>query len=110
MMRWEEWVARTFLKGQFMKTSNADVKTANAVSYLRQLCRHWGHRFPVEFNDERGVIQLPSAACALQSSPETLSVRLEMPDDADQARIEKVVEEHLQRFGFRETLVFDWVR
>jgi hypothetical protein len=33
-----------------------------------------------------------------------------MPDDADQARIEKVVEEHLQRFGFRETLVFDWVR
>jgi hypothetical protein len=39
-----------------------------------------------------------------------LAVSVEIHEGADQERIEKVVEEHLQRFGFRETLVFRWTR
>jgi hypothetical protein len=93
-----------------MKVSAADVKTASAVSYMKQLCRHWAHKFPVEFNDQHGTIQLPQAACLMEASPETLAVRLEIADEADRARIEKVVEEHLQRFGFREVLSFEWIR
>jgi hypothetical protein len=93
-----------------MKISKAEVKTDKAVSYMKQLCRHWGHKFPVEFDDNHGTIQLPTAACVLEASPELLKVRLELAEDADQDRIEKVVEEHLQRFGFREQLVFAWAR
>jgi hypothetical protein len=93
-----------------MPISKADVSTANAVSYMKQLCRHWAHRFPVEFNDERGTIELPEARCVLVASPEMLAVSVEIHEGADQERIEKVVEEHLQRFGFRETLVFRWTR
>jgi hypothetical protein len=91
-----------------MKTSRAHVETANATSYLRQLCRHWAHKFPVEFNDEHGSIQLPQALCILDASPATLAVTLELQDEADQAHVKRVVEEHLQRFGFRETLAFHW--
>ena len=90
--------------------SKADVSTASAVSYMKQLCRHWAHRFPVEFDDERGTIELTQARCVLVASPETLAVSVEIQEGADQERIEKVVEEHLQRFGFRETLVFQWTR
>lgn len=93
-----------------MKISEAQVSTEHAVSYLRQLCRHWAHKFPVEFTDEQGRIELPAALCLLQSSPAVLQVRLELKSDADQERIEQVVAEHLQRFGFREQLVFDWKR
>ena len=93
-----------------MKTSHADVKTEHATSYLRQLCRHWAHRFPVEFDDHKGTIELPQTNCELKASPEVLLVRLTLRDDADQDRMEKVVEEHLQRFGFRETLAFTWTR
>ena len=77
---------------------------------MKQLCRHWGHKFPVEFDDATGTIELPQAQCVLSATPELLAVRLTLPDDADQERMERVVAEHLQRFGFREELGFDWVR
>ncbi len=93
-----------------MKVSTVDVKTGNAVSYMKQLCRHWAHKFPVAFDDSTGTIELPQARCVLSASPETLGVKLAMPEDADQDRMERVVAEHLQRFGFREELVFAWVR
>jgi hypothetical protein len=93
-----------------MMTSTADVPTAHASSYLRQLCRHWSHKFPVEFNDQHGRIELPSALCTVDAEPANLSVKLEIQDGENQIRIEQVVAEHLQRFGFRDQLVFHWRR
>ena len=93
-----------------MNLSRAEVPTANAVSYLRQLCRHWSHKYSVEFDDTHGKIQLPKAIVQLMPSPAALSVYLEVPAAEDQARMEEVVAEHLQRFGFKETLVFNWMR
>lgn len=92
------------------RVSKAEVATEKAVSYMKQLCRHWGHKFAVEFDDQRGTIALPQTACLLEASPTTLTVTLTLEDGADQGRMEKVVEEHLQRFGFKEELVFEWVR
>ena len=93
-----------------MKTALAEVTTENATSLLRQLCRHWAHKFPVTFNDEHGTIELPAAVCTLDAGAALLKVRVEVPEDGDLTRMEGVVAEHLQRFGFRETLVFDWKR
>lgn len=86
----------------------ATVRTAHASSYLRQLCRHWSHRFAVTFTNEHGRIELPQALCTLDAAPELLTVRLDPAPEADATRLRQVVEEHLQRFGFRETLVFQW--
>jgi hypothetical protein len=86
----------------------ATVSTENAGSYLRKLCQHWSHRFPVEYNETHGTISLPSALCTLDATPETLLVRLDLEDGAEAMRLRAVVEEHLQRFGFREELVFLW--
>lgn len=93
-----------------MNLSRAEVPTANAVSYLRQLCRHWSHKFPVEFDDTHGKIKLPKGIVQLMPSPAALSVYLEVAAAEDQERMEEVVAEHLQRFGFKETLVFNWMR
>ena len=93
-----------------MNLSRAEVPTAHAVSYLRQLCRHWSHKFPVEFDDSHGKIQLPKGVVQMMPSPTALSVYLEVPAAEDQERMEQVVAEHLQRFGFRETLEFHWMR
>ncbi len=51
---------------------------------------------------------MPQANCMLDASPKSLLVTVEMQPEADQERLETVVAEHLQRFGFRETLVFEW--
>ncbi|MGI4830739.1 MAG: DUF2218 domain-containing protein [Janthinobacterium lividum] len=93
-----------------MKISEADVVTEHATSYLRQLCRHWSHRFDVQFDDLHGRIALPEALCTLNATPALLQVRLELTEAADPARVEQVVAEHLQRFGFKEQLVFPWRR
>ena len=91
-----------------MTQSEAHVPTPNAISYMKQLCRHWSHRFPVEFDDHRGRIELPKGVCTLHALPEELHVELALVDAADQERMQEVVAEHVQRFGFREQLEFAW--
>lgn len=91
-----------------MNISRALVMTEHASQYLRQLCRHWSHRYEVTFDDHHGTIHLPSGPCLLTAEPNGLRVELHMQDSADQSRVQHVVEEHLQRFGFKEQLKFEW--
>jgi hypothetical protein len=93
-----------------MKISSASVSTAHASRYLQQLAKHWGHKFQVDFTPTDATIELPLGRCALHAGSERLDVRLTGEDDTDFARFETVVAEHLQRFGHRETLQFDWSR
>jgi hypothetical protein len=86
----------------------ARVPTALASRYLQQLCKHWGHKFPVEFTPEHGRIELPAAVCVLDAGPEALTIHLEAPADQVE-RMQGVVAEHVQRFAFKETLQFDWL-
>ncbi|RAK56778.1 DUF2218 domain-containing protein [Phenylobacterium deserti] len=94
-----------------MTISTATAPTASASRYLQQLCKHWGHKFPVEFTSQHGVIQLPLGACALDADEQALHIRLDpAAGDSDLARFEQVVAEHLQRFAFREELTIEWRR
>jgi hypothetical protein len=90
-------------------TSHTTVPTASASKYLQQLCKHWSHRFAVEFDADHGTVPMPSGTLTLAATPTGLSLDLDAPDAA-LPRMETVVAEHLQRFAFRETLAFDWVR
>lgn len=91
-----------------MSLSEAHVPTTHAASYMKQLCRHWAHKFPVTFDDQHGRIDLPKATCLLQATPDKLEVRLTTHECADEARMQQVISEHLQRFGFREEVAFHW--
>lgn len=86
----------------------AAVPTAQASRYLQQLAKHWSHKFAVDFSPTEGVIELPMGRCDLTADEATLTVRLTGKPDADMDRFKTVVAEHLQRFGHRETLAFDW--
>lgn len=86
----------------------AAVPTAHASRYLQQLAKHWSHKFEVDFSPTEGVIELPMGRCGLAADEATLTVRLTGTPDADMERFKTVVAEHLQRFGHRETLNFDW--
>ena len=46
--------------------------------------------------------------CELTAANAALDVTLNGSPDADMERFQSVVAEHLQRFGHRETLIFDW--
>ena len=91
-----------------MPTSQAHVPTPHGVRYLTQLCKHWGHKFPVELSDGAGRIDFGSASCDLRATGDLLEVEVTAPVE-DLVRMEAVVAEHLQRFAFREgELAFAW--
>jgi uncharacterized protein len=91
-----------------MPERRAEVRTAAASRYLQQLCKHWSHKFPVEFTPTHGEIRLPSGPCVLDAGADTLTVSLSSADAANLPRFQDVVEEHIKRFAFRETLTFPW--
>ena len=91
-----------------MNVSMARVSTENASSYLRKLCQHWSHKFLVSFDAQYGTIDLAVGKCILDAEASALNVRLELAAPGDEARMQKVVEDHIKRFAFCETLKFEW--
>ena len=86
-----------------MPASNATIPTASASRYLQQLCKHWSHKFTVDFTPEHGTIPFDaSRVCTLDASSQALALRIEAADDATLERMQGVVIEHLKRFAFRE--------
>jgi hypothetical protein len=90
-----------------MSSAVVRVPTAHASRYLQQLCKHWSHKFPVEFTPQKGRIEMSAGVLILDADPEGLGLLL-TADPADLERMEGVVAAHLERFAFRETLQFDW--
>ena len=94
-----------------MPITEARVTTTHGSRYLQQLCKHWSHRFAVDFTPERGMIDFGDGrTCALAAGAEALTVRATAPEGADAARFESVIADHIARFAFREELRFDWRR
>lgn len=86
----------------------ARVTTDRASRYLQQLAKHWSHKFEVTFTPTQASIPLPFGLCKLTADEAGLDVRLTPEPGADVERFKAVVADHLQRFGHKETLVFDW--
>ena len=95
-----------------MPASHATVPTGSASRYLQQLCKHWSHKFAVEFTPEHGTIPFDAGRrCTLDATPEALSLRIEAADDTTLERMQGVVIDHLKRFAVREDLnEVNWTR
>lgn len=88
----------------------ATIATLNGSKYLQQLCKHWGHKFGVEFDAAAGKIAFPTSAVVFAAMPKALTMTLLGPDADTLERMKRVVADHLQRFAFRETLAVEWLR
>ena len=93
-----------------MTITVARVPTHSASRYLQQLAKHWSHRMTVVFSPEEGTIDFPNGSrLAMRADSESLDLELNVPDGEDDARMRKVVEEHIDRFAFREgPLTYEW--
>jgi hypothetical protein len=88
-----------------MHVSEAHVPTASASRYLQQICKHWSHKFPVEFTPETGSVPFSEdRRCDFSANADTLTMRIHAADEATLERTQHVVVEHLKRFAFREDL------
>jgi hypothetical protein len=88
-----------------MHTSTATIPTASGSRYLQQLCKHWSHKFAVEFTPQKGRIPFGDGrVCVLEASGDALVLTAQASDPEALDRLQRVVIEHLKRFAFRENL------
>ncbi|MCY0146268.1 DUF2218 domain-containing protein [Hoeflea sp. G2-23] len=88
-----------------MNQSISHVQTPKASQYLQQLCKHFGHKVPVEFDTLNGSITLPFGTCILFAQDEELVLTVAGDDIG---KLEQVIGGHLERFAFRESLNVTW--
>ena len=89
-------------------TSRAEVATDKPVAYMRQLCKHFGHKVDASFGDDSGYIQFEFGRCELHVADHTLTLHVSAADGESHERMERVIGSHLERFGRRDELSVAW--
>ena len=90
--------------------SSTTITTVEPARIILRLCKHWGHRFAVEYDEVQGCIDLPFGRCLLTAGTDELRVRLEGTPEADMDKFEEVVADHAQRMARNEIYAWNWVR
>jgi hypothetical protein len=89
-------------------TSAADVATQKPVPYMRQLCKHFGHKVDASFDDDSGYIQFEFGRCDLRAGHSELHLTVSAADAESHERMRNVIASHLERFGKRDELSVTW--
>lgn len=90
--------------------ATATITTAEPARIILRLCKHWGHKFAVSYDDTQGRVELPPALLRMQAGEGQLTFRIEAQPGADIARLEQVVADHVQRMARDETYSWHWQR
>ena len=90
--------------------TTATITTVEPARIILRLCKHWGHKFAVDYDDTQGRVELPAALLLMHAGDGQLTFRVEAQPDADIARLEQVVADHAQRMARSETFTWDWQR
>lgn len=91
-----------------MTQSHAEIATPRASRYLQQLCKHFAHKRPVEFDAVEGRIEFAIGDCHLRADEEHLHLNLTSPDGSQLTQLKDVIVRHLLRFAFREEMAIAW--
>jgi uncharacterized protein len=83
---------------------HARVETEYPARFMKQLCRHFGHKIQAEFDDEHGSIVFADGRCDLSVEPATLVLVTTSETAEGAAHVADVMARHLVRFGFRSNL------
>lgn len=90
-------------------TAEGRFETPNASRYLQQLCKHFGHKIEVSFDERQGKIDFAFGPADLSADGETLMVKITTGNEEDLSRGRNVIDKHLERFAFREGFKeMDW--
>ena len=83
-------------------SATASVPTAHASKYLQQLCKHFGHKIPVEVTGEAALLRFDAGEGRLVPQPGGIALSVEAATAEDTAMLADVLERHLLRFAHRE--------
>ncbi|MEM9632847.1 MAG: DUF2218 domain-containing protein [Pseudomonadota bacterium] len=82
--------------------------TASASKYLQQLCKHFAHKVPATWDTARGEVSFPFGFCRMEATENCLTIRCEADEGQKMARMQGVIDSHIERFAWREELKLQW--
>ncbi len=91
-----------------MHVAEAQVKSQQASRYLVQLCKHFAHKTPTDYDPSRGRVDFQPGLCLMHAVGDQLSLRCEAHSEPVLQRVKGIVEVHLVRFARGETLTVTW--
>lgn len=84
------------------------VATAHAPKYIAQLCKHFRHKVPAEYDEGSGHVDFQPGTCVLKAEEGVLVMRCETEDEKNVGRLKFILEDHLKRFAWREEPDIEW--
>ena len=91
-----------------MYIAEARATSEKASRYLIQLCKHFAHKTPAEYDDKQGRVDFRPGLCLMTAAGDELVVRCEAGTEPELTRVKLIVEDHLVRFGWREKIGVSW--
>ncbi|RLQ86845.1 DUF2218 domain-containing protein [Notoacmeibacter ruber] len=91
-----------------MPSTTANVSTPKASRYMQQLCKHFAHKVPVTFDTETASVNFPFGDCRMWADETSLRIECSSADNPALQRTRAVVQEHFERFAWREEPAFNW--
>lgn len=84
--------------------------TGDPAKYIRRLCKHFNHKVPAEWDEVRGQVRFPMGDCQLTAGVGELVVQCRAPDTEAMAKLEYVLEMHIEQIAWREAPRVVWQR
>ena len=91
-----------------MLVSEAKVKTEKASRYIAQLCKHFQHKVPAEYDEREGRVDFQPGNCVMTAADGVLTMRCEADDEKAMGRVKYILDDHLTRFAWREKPEIVW--
>ncbi len=90
--------------------AKARVISDKSRQYLVQLCKHFAHKVPAEYDSDgsNGRIAFEVGSCRLTATYDALTIDCEAETKADLERVKLIVADHLVRFAWREDIRITW--
>lgn len=92
-----------------MHVVEAQVKSEQASRYLVQLCKHFAHKRPTDYDESRGRVDFQPGLCVMHAVGDQLSLRCEALSEQTLHVVKETVEAHLARFAWREAIAVNWI-
>lgn len=90
-----------------MKTTTT-IATKAGASYIGKLCRHFVHKIEATYSGNTGKAVFPFGVCLMHADDESLTFEIEAHHAEGAEKIRGVIDRHLIRFAYKETLEINW--
>lgn len=88
--------------------ARATVPTGRPGPLLAQLCKHFAHKVRAEWSETEGHVDFAPGTCHLTATEGALLVECRAADARQIARVKFILQDHIERFGWREKLAVIW--